>query len=93
MRRISIKALRRIIREEIGRNYHTIDNDPYSWKDHEGIEVELYPTQDGYFAKVTVDFNDNLSTDLRKFSNEEEATMFARKNVEIAVRHKMSKEL
>jgi hypothetical protein len=90
MKNISIRRLRQIIREEIGRNYHTINNDPYSWQDHEGIDVEIYPSQGGYYAQVTVTFNDDLSTPLKLFPTEDEAVMFSRKSVETALSSKMS---
>jgi len=94
-----IKTLRKLIRimlyEEIGRNYHTLDNDPYSWEDYPDIHVNIYPMEDGskWFAQVTVDFDDNLSTPNRVFASEEDAQNFARQHVEKANRDRLAKNI
>tara|TARA_B100001123_G_scaffold437566_2_gene570091 strand:- start:32933 stop:33259 length:327 start_codon:yes stop_codon:yes gene_type:complete len=89
------KIVRTILREEIGRNYHTIDNDPYSWEDYPGISVDVYPMGNGqqWYSQVTVEFDDNLSTPLRIFASEEDAQNFARQNVEKANRERLSKNI
>jgi len=86
------KLLRELIREEIGRNYHTINNDPYSYEDYPEIDIETYPSGGGYHAKVTVKFDDSLSTPLRVFRTEEEAKNFVRKHAEIAHRSHLALE-
>ena len=76
--------LRKLIREEIGRNYHTIDTDPYSYEDYPGINIEIYPSSRGqsFEAQVTCDFNDSLSTPKRAFNTQEDAENFIRQHVE-----------
>jgi len=76
--------LRMLIREEIGRNYHTIDTDPYSYEDYPGIHIEIYPSLQGmaYQAKVTCDFDDSLSTPLRTFNTHADAENFVRQHTE-----------
>ena len=89
------EIIRQILQEEIGRNYHTLDNDPYSWKDYPGIHVDVYPTSSGtqWFAQVTADFDDEFSTPLRAFASEEDAQNFARQHVEKANRERLSKNI
>ena len=95
------KFVRFVINEElsqptgIGRNYHTLDNDPYSWEDYPGIHANIYPMSNGlqWFAQVTVDFSKDLSTPLRTFASEEDARSFARKHAEKANRERMAKNI
>ncbi|MBK26050.1 MAG: hypothetical protein CME70_18785 [Halobacteriovorax sp.] len=89
-----IQLLRKLIKEEIGRNYHTLDNDPYSWEDYPGMEIDIYPADNGneYHVKITVDGNKELSTPLRVFSNEEEARSFARNHADVARRKLLNQE-
>jgi|TARA_Y100000034_G_scaffold86571_1_gene103799 hypothetical protein len=94
--RISIRALRSLIREEIGRNYHSLEtNPPFSFENVPGINVEIYPAEQGqtYYASVTVEDDDSLSSPLRTFLDEEEARMFARNYVEDIQRMLMSRNL
>jgi len=88
-------VIRQLIVEEIGRNYHTIDNDPYSYKDFPGIHVEVYPMNVGsnWLAQVIVDFDDALSTPLRTFASEDDATSFVRQHADKANRVRMSKNI
>jgi len=66
-----------------GRNFKTVDNDPYSYKDFPGIEVEEYGGEDGgYWVKIDVKDKPELSTPARMFSGQEDAQHFLRKNVE-----------
>jgi len=80
------RFIRSIIREEIGRNYHTIDNDPYSYEDYPDIDINIYSVPDPggnkWFAQVTCDFDDKLSTPLRTFTSEEDAKNFTRQHAE-----------
>jgi hypothetical protein len=89
------KVIVEILKEEIGRNYQTINNDPFSWKEYDGIHVEIYPAEKTkvWFAKVTADFNDKYSTPLRKFNSEDDAENFARQHAEIAHRAYMNSSI
>ena len=95
------KFVRLVINEEIsqptgiGRNYHTLDNDPYSWEDYPGIHPEIYLMSNGqqWFAQVTVDFSKDLSTPARAFASEEDARSFARMHAEKANRERMAKNI
>jgi hypothetical protein len=75
---------RKLTFEEIGRNYHTIDNDPYNFEDYPGIDIEMYPMGSGTYAKVTVDDDDSLSAPGKLFKFEEEAKAYTRKYAEKA---------
>jgi len=87
--------LRKLIREEIGRNYHTIDTDPYSYEDYPGINIEVYPSNRGqsFEAQVTCDFDDSLSTPKRAFSTQEDAENFIRQHVEKINRNRLGRNI
>ena len=66
------------IKEEIGRNYKTIDPTPINFFHDSRINVEISPTGYGDFTvSITVPEMDYKSG-MRKFGSEEEATTFAR---------------
>jgi len=91
----TIDLLRHLIREEIGRNYHTIDNDPYSYEDYPGIIIDVYPTAQGnaYEAQVTCEFDDSLSTPKRSFPTEEDAQHFVRQHAEQIHRSRLGRNI
>ena len=73
--------------EEIGRNYHTVDTDPYTWEDYSNIESEVYANDLGSFsAKVTCLSDDNLSTPLRNFPDEASASFWAQQQTDRIMR-------
>ena len=64
--------------EEIGRSFKTIDPTPIDFFHDPRIEVEIFPAyNEKYAASITVPAL-NLTTDLRTFDTEEEATLWAR---------------
>jgi hypothetical protein len=63
---MSLKLLRQFIKEEIGRNYHTIDPSPNTWEDFQDFEVDIFPNADGsYLGQVS--FKGKKITPLSKF--------------------------
>ena len=78
--RITLRQLRRIIREEIGRNYHTLDTDPYTWQDYDDVHYEVHPSiaEDGWYASVECVSDPSLSTGEHKFADEQSAEHWAR---------------
>ena len=80
----SIRLLRQFIKEEIGRNMRTLNNDPYSFEDYPGINIEIYPADMGteYHLKVTCEFDDSLSQPLMTFTTEEEARSVAKRTAD-----------
>jgi hypothetical protein len=76
------------LKEIGGRDFKTINNDPFSYSDHPGIDVEIFPVDVGeaYAVQITVHADDHLSTPLRNFPSESEADHFARSYVEYVLR-------
>ena len=67
------------IKEELGRNQFTKEKDPIQYhQTSDEFEVEIYPVETGYEARVIVYNDDDLSSPLRRFNNETEAQHFAR---------------
>ena len=83
------------LNEEIGRNYHTLDTDPYTWKDYSDIEVNIYATthKGKWVAQVKSMTHPELSTKEHSFGDEEEANHWARSQVENIKRHTMNENL
>ncbi len=86
------KLIKTLVHEEIGRNYHTIDNNPYSYEDYPGIDIDVYPVPSGdkWYAQVICNFDEKLSTPLRTFAAEEDANNFARQHAEEINRIRLS---
>tara|TARA_B100000029_G_C16947422_1_gene731219 strand:+ start:145 stop:411 length:267 start_codon:yes stop_codon:yes gene_type:complete len=79
------EILRMIIREEIGRNYHTLDNSPYDFSEFPGYDVEIILTaQDRHL--VDIRYQDANLTHPREFNSRAEAELYARNIVE---RHRL----
>ena len=83
-----LKLLRKLIREEIGRNYHTIDNSPYLFSEFPGYDVQISPSHKKTFI-VTIFFEDKSLGHDREFNSREEAVMYARRKVE---RHRLENQ-
>ena len=82
------RLIRKIIREEIGRNYHTLDTDPYTWRDYEDVHFEIHPDigADGWYASVECESDPSLSTGEHKFEDEQSAEHWARMKSEEIMR-------
>ena len=82
-----------VLEEEIGRNYQTLDTDPYSWKDVDGVDVTTYASADGkWSARVECEEFPSLSTNLTSFNDEAEAEHWARMQAEKMIRAMMNKK-
>lgn len=75
--KITKRQLRRIIREEIGRNFHTINTSPYTFDDFEDYNVEIDGSTEGGFF-LTIYFQDEKMTPSTRFSNYDDAHHHAR---------------
>ena len=75
-----------IIREEIGRNFHTIDGGPISYQEFVGYDVETIPTKDGTYI-LNVYFENKKLVPTRTYNTKEEAELYARTVVE---KHRLS---
>ncbi len=75
-----------IIREEIGRNFHTLNGGPISYQEFIGYDVETIPTKDGTYI-LNVYFENKKLVPTRTYSTKEEAELYARSVVE---KHRLS---
>jgi len=75
-----IELLRRLIREELGRDLKSPRPDPLTWKDYPGVHVMITadPVGGVYIAQVKVEDHDELSTPARRFKSEQDAMFWAR---------------
>lgn len=92
--KITLHQLRRFIREEIGRNYHTLDNDPYSWKEYSDVSVEIHPHvgTEEWTAEVDCISDPSLSTGEQRFTDEQSAEHWARIMADEIMRQTISAE-
>ena len=81
-----------ILKEEIGRNYHTLDTDPYTWEDYTDVIHSVYvdPVDGTYVATVTCKSNPELSSPEKKFKDEASATHWARMQADICMRKSLN---
>ena len=79
------KLVRKLIYEEIGRNYRTIGNEPYSYLDDSRFNVNIYADATGnkYLAQIEVPDYPEYSTKLLTFSSHSDAEFFVKRQVEI----------
>lgn len=82
MTKLKMSLLRRIIREEIGHNFSTRNNDPIQYHETAPVEVSIYPVDNGFNVEIKVPQDESLSTYSHNFSSKEEADHFARKYVD-----------
>ena len=64
--------LRKFIREEIGRNYHTINVSPYTFDDFQDYNIEIDGSTDGGFY-LTVHYKDEKIFPTQMFSTHDDA--------------------
>ena len=89
--KLKISTLRKIIREEIGRNYRTLDNEPFTWKDYKDIEVNVYANQsDGFDSEVKCLSQPSWNTGIQSFQDEGTANHWARMHAERMMRKSFS---
>ena len=55
---MSLKLLKQFIKEEIGRNFHTLQSDPYTFEDFEDYTIEIDGSTEGGFF-LTIFFKDD----------------------------------
>ena len=78
----NFSLLRRLIREEIGHNFSTRNNDPIQYHEVVPLEVNIYPVDGGYNVEIKVPQDETLSSYTHKFPTKEEADHFSRKYVD-----------
>lgn len=72
------RILRQLIREEIGRNYKTRNNDPVQYYDTAPAHFEVFPAEDGFQVELEVPGYPELSPPTRVFKTEQEAHHYGR---------------
>ena len=82
------RFVRRVLVEEIGRNFHTVNTEPISYKDFADYEVDIIMLQDGGYI-VSILYKGKKLTPIRKYSSKEEAEFAAEKLVS---KHRISNE-
>jgi len=66
-----------------GKNYHTVNPQPYTWQNYEGLSYDLSAEGDGsYYASVQVKEYPELSTPVRTFADEASAEFWVRDTYE-----------
>jgi hypothetical protein len=78
----TLRLLRRLIREEIGHNFSTNNNDPIQYHEVAPVDVSIYPVDTGFNVEIKVPQDESLSTFTHTFKTKEEADHFARQYVD-----------
>lgn len=73
----NLKNLRAFIREEIGRNYHTINNNPHTYKDFQDYNIEINGTTEGGFF-LTIYYKNTKIYPTQRFETYEDAEHHSR---------------
>ena len=71
------KVVRKILKEEIARNYHTIDPSPNTWDSFQDFEIEYYPQNDGSYL-LDISFKGKKLSPISRFGALEDAQHHAR---------------
>ena len=75
-----------------GKNYHTVNPEPNTWENYEGLNYTISAEGDGnYYASIQVTDYPELSTPSRSFPDEGSAEWWVRDNYEKLNRFLMAK--
>ena len=74
---MSFKVLRKFIREEIGRNYHTVHPEPYTFSDFADYNIEISGDSSNGFH-LNIEYQGKKITPVRTYSTYEEAVHASR---------------
>ena len=69
--------VRKILSEEIGRNYHTVDDSPHTFRSYSDYDIEINPVENGRFL-LSLKFRGKKILNSRTFTDYEEANNVAR---------------
>ena len=72
------RILRSLIREEIGHNYKTINNDPVQYYNTAPAHFAIFPAEGGFQVELEVPGRPDLSPPTRIFKTEQEAHHYGR---------------
>ena len=70
-------VISRILDEEVGRNYHTIDPRPNTWETFQDFEIDYYPQADGT-CLLDVTYKQDPIVSSAKFGSVSDARHYAR---------------
>ena len=89
------KFIRIILKEEIGRNIRTINNDPIRFDRAANFDVDIYPDSynDGWVCTIKSESNPELNDRERSFPTEDEAIHYSRNYIEKFKNHNQSESL
>ena len=71
------KLVKQVLKEEIGRNYHSINTLPNTWDDFEDFEIEYYPQGDGTYL-MEIFFKGKKILPTSRFASQTDAMHHAR---------------
>ena len=71
------KYVRKVLYEEIGRNYHTIRTEPNMWDTFQDFEINYYPQGDGTYL-MDIAFKGEQTAPTSRFGSQDEAKHHAR---------------
>ena len=71
------KLIRSVLAEEIGRNYHTVDDSPHTFRSFQGYDIEINPVENGRY-QLELKFYGKKISDSKMFTNYAEAENAAR---------------
>ena len=84
----SFDLIRALVREEIGRNFFTVDDSPFSFLDDPDYDVDIISYSQSRYL-LSISYNNNKLCPDHSFDSKQEAELYARKIVE---KHRMSNE-
>jgi len=71
------RFIHEILREEISRNYHTVNTEPNNWSSFQDFEIEYYPQSDGSYL-MDIAFKGKKLAPTSRFGSHEDAQHQAR---------------
>tara|TARA_Y100001937_G_C6941328_1_gene250515 strand:+ start:258 stop:527 length:270 start_codon:yes stop_codon:yes gene_type:complete len=74
-------SLRKFIREEIGRNFHTLDNSPHTFDDFQDYDIEINGDPEGVYF-LTIHYKDEKIFPTQKFNSREDAFSHSRQVID-----------
>ncbi len=75
------RLVKLLLREEIGRNYHTVDDSPHTFRSFEDYDILINPLGDFRYS-LSVEFKGKKIGELQMFSSYEEADHAARMQID-----------
>ena len=81
------------VAQGIGRNRHSVNKDPYTWEDYDGMEYDISTDEAGKtYASIKDLASGEKQSFSRVFNDEDQAKMWVRTEFEKMHRRNMSKE-